>query len=189
LVARTREIDGVQAIMLFGSYARGDQGRKSDVDLLFLVSGEGRVEARSSTKAILETVGSLESEYSLPMHLAPLVLDVNSRKEMGDELIENLASDAVVLFGSLPALLKVQPQKLTRWTLYRYRLPQDKPSASVKLSRRLHGYRGRSGLITPPALVLGRGALLIPAGLSQKVTQVLDECGATYDPIEIWRRG
>src|SRR5205823_14636931 len=67
LVARWRARPGVGAIVLYGSYARGDFGRKSDVDLLVLT--ERADDAPAFTAEAIE----VERAHQLPMHLAPQV--------------------------------------------------------------------------------------------------------------------
>ena len=62
-----------------------------------------------------------------------------------------------------------------------------RPEERVRLSRRLHGIKGKGGALGPEAVALGRGALPIPASQQAKTREILDEAGATYDVIPVWR--
>jgi hypothetical protein len=41
--------------------------------------------------------------------------------------------------------------------------------------------------VAPPAVVLGRGAVLLPAAQTPPVRDLLDRTGATYDVVPVWR--
>lgn len=187
---RLRARDDVVGAIVFGSYARGEFGRASDVDLLVLLGGEASAEQDDAGRAIPRLVGEIETELRLPMHLAPLLASVGHvghMEDLGPDLLHDLWRDGVVLYAEAAALALLQPRGLSPWTLFRFSAAKAAPNERVRLSRRLHGLSGRPGLIRPPALRLGRGALLVPASLEQAVRAALDEAGAVYDPIPVWR--
>jgi predicted nucleotidyltransferase len=187
IAGRLRRLDGVVALALFGSYARGEHGRRSDVDLLFVVRGEGPLEQREAGRLALQLAGEAEARFRLPMHLAPMLAAAEQPEKLGEDLVGSLWRDAVILYGEASWLASIQPEGLAPWTLVRFSVAQAEARERVKLSRRLHGYGSRPGLIRPPALVVGRGAVLVPAELRQQVVEALDEAGALYDLIEVWR--
>ena len=78
-------------------------------------------------------------------------------------------------------------QGLTPWTLVRFSAARARPAERVRLSRRLHGAPGRAGLLRPPSLALGPGVILVPAGQQRAVRAALDDAGASYDLIAVWR--
>jgi hypothetical protein len=51
----------------------------------------------------------------------------------------------------------------------------------------LDGLKTRPGIIRPPSIVVGRGALLVPGSQQQAVRNALDAVGASYDVIPVWR--
>ena len=193
LAQRLRAYDEVAALILFGSYARGIFGRNGDVDLLVLlelidsVETEAPAERTDTGCTALRLVGEAEAEARLPMHLAPLLARVDRLTDLGPELLHDLWTDGVVLYARAHGLAGLQPEGLAAWTLVRFSAARAQPHERVRLSRRLHGARGRPGIVRPPALTLGRGALLVPAGQQQAVREALDEAGATYDLIPVWR--
>jgi predicted nucleotidyltransferase len=187
LVQRLRAGDQVAAVILFGSYARGEFGQSSDVDLLILVEGPARPAIADGYGAASSVVGELEAEARLPMHLAPLLASIEQPDDLGPDLLHAIWADGVVLYARAGALARLRPPGLAPWTLVRFTVARARPYERVRLSRRLHGTAGRSGLIRPPALTLGPGALLVPADLQRAVRNALDEAGATYDLLPVWR--
>ncbi len=187
LVRDLRMFDEVVAIVLFGAYARGDYGRKSDVDLLLLVCPSLRQSIDDLRRAMVRAAVDVEAHSHLPMHLVPLVADASSPENLGPDLLHAIVSDGVVLFAEASALAALQPEGLAPWVVVRFTSKDVPASQAVHLSRRLHGRGGKGGILKPPALELGRGALLVPASQADSLRAALDETGANYDIIPIWR--
>jgi len=61
--------------------------------------------------------------------------------------------------------------------------PADAHSPRVYRQRR----SARDRTHNPTTIELGRGALLAPAGQALALREALDEAGARYDAIEVWR--
>ena len=187
LVQRLRGQKEVVGVILFGSYARAEFGRSSDVDLLIVVAGAGRPEGTEAGSAALRLVGEMEAEARLPMHLAPMLASAECPSELGPDLLHAVWADGVVLYARAGALARLQPPGLAPWTLVRFSVARARPAERVRLSRRLHGAAGRDGLLHPPSLALGPGVILVPAGQQQAVRDALDDVGASYDLIPVWR--
>ena len=170
-------------LAIFGSYARGDFGRKSDLDLLVVVRTDHREVASRVTGVIAEA----ELAFRLPMHLAPLVVEAHRAEQLGPGLLHELWTDAVILHASGAALAQLRPSGLTPWTVVRFSLKGAAPSDRVRLARRLHGLRGKPGIIKLPGIDLARGAALVPAEQSRAIRDALDDAGASYDLIPVWR--
>ncbi|MGQ9677536.1 MAG: nucleotidyltransferase family protein [Chloroflexota bacterium] len=179
--------DEVAGIIVFGSYARGEFGKTSDVDLLILFEGYERPETTAEGSVALRTVGEMEAAERLPMHIAPLLASVDRPQDLGPDLLHSIWADGVVLYARAGALARLQPKGLAPYTLVRFSLKGAKSTDKVRLSRRLHGTKGKGGILGPQAMTLGRGALLIPATRETVVREALDEAGATYDMIPVWR--
>ena len=173
--------------MLFGSYARGDFGRSSDVDVLVLLDGTALTERTDAHASAAKLVNQVEFEFRLPMHLAPLVANAEHPEVWGSDLIEAIWSEGVILYARAGVLARFRPPGLAPWMLARFSVAAAPPADRVRLSRRLHGVGKRPGLIRPPALALGPGVVLVPGHLQQALRDALDDAGATYDLFPIWR--
>jgi predicted nucleotidyltransferase len=187
LVQRLRGQAAVAAMILFGSYARGEQGRTSDVDLLVLIDADERPERTEVGRAVLGMIGEVEAEARLPMHLSPLLAAAGRPADLPSDLLHAIWADGIVLYARLGVLEKLQPTGLAAWSLIRYSVARARPSERVRLSRRLHGGGGRVGLVRPPSLALAPGVVLVRAEQQQAVRDALDEAGATYDALPVWR--
>lgn len=176
----------VLAVLVFGSYARGDFSRKSDVDLLVLFPGRGQRERSPLATRVRRLVSTMETEHRLPMHLAPLLAGVEDRTVLTTELMHDIWRDGLVLYAQASSLVALRPEGLTPWALFRFSV-RGTPSDRVRLSRKLHGLTKGTGIVRPPALALAPGALLVPVEQEEAVRAALDAVGATYDHISVWR--
>ncbi|MGH2352793.1 MAG: nucleotidyltransferase family protein [Chloroflexota bacterium] len=184
---RLRERADVVAVVLFGSYARGQFGRSSDVDLLVLVEGDVQAQYARRDTTIPRIVGEVEAQARLPMQLSPLVASVDRPDELGADLLHAVWTDGIVLYARANALARLQAPGLAPWVVVRFSVARAKPHERVRLSRRLHGTRDRPGIVRLPGITLAPGALLVPADQQQAVRDALDDVGATYDLIPVWR--
>jgi len=184
------------ALIVYGSYARGEAGRQSDLDLLVLFEDANQLQ-RHNAEA-LRLISQVETEARLPVHISPLLASLDHLEELGDDLIHALSSEGVILYGHLAALTRLLPQGYTPAVLITFSLKDATPAARMRLNRRLHGYTawrekgGRRervtypGLITPPARSLGPGVLLVPGERRTAVIEVLADAGATYTETPVW---
>lgn len=176
----------VVALLVFGSYARGDFSRKSDVDLLILFAGSRQRERSAVAGRIRRLITEAEATYRLPMHLAPLLASVQDRATITPELLHDVWRDGVTLYAETATLALLRPHAMAPWAVVRFSI-RGAQSDRVQLSRKLHGREGRAGIMQPPGQTLGRGALLVPVAQQGAVTRALDEAGATYDVLPVWR--
>jgi predicted nucleotidyltransferase len=179
--------DGVVGVMVFGSFAQGEYGRRSDVDLLVLLAHEDAPASSEAGRRVLRTINQHESEWRLPMHLAPMLASADHPEQLGAELLHDLWRDGVVLYGEAAVLAALQPDALGPWTVFRFSVARSTASQRTGLSRRLRGTRQHPGVVRPPGLILGRGALLVPPAQERRVRDALDIAGAVYDAIPVWR--
>jgi hypothetical protein len=189
-VRLVRQEPAVDGVVLFGSYARGDFGRSSDVDLLVLFSDVDEPNLPTVGRAVAQTISGLEASHRLPMHLAPLLANTaHAGDVLGGDLLHAVWCDGIVLYARAGALSRLLPRGgLSAWSLVRFRMAAAPAAERVQLSRRLHGRRAsQAGLVHPPSLVLGPGVLLLAAEQTAAVTQALDAAGASYDLLPVWR--
>jgi predicted nucleotidyltransferase len=184
---RFRESEEVVAVVVFGSYARGDFGRKSDLDLLILIREMLPADQDEARRRVVIAISEIESEARLPVHIAPIAASTENTVALGESLLHEIITDGVILYGETAALTKLKPSGLAPWAVVRFSLKGTLPKERVRLARRLHGTSGRPGIIRLPGLDLARGAALVPAEQIRAVRAALDDAGATYDIIPIWR--
>jgi predicted nucleotidyltransferase len=77
---------GAKKISVFGSYARGQAGQRSDIDILV---------SFQKPKSLLELV-RIEQELAGALHIP---VDLLTEKAISPYLVDSVRNDAVVIFG------------------------------------------------------------------------------------------
>ncbi len=116
--------EGFAGLVLFGSYARGEAGEGSDVDVLVVLRGLGGVRVRSLIyKIIAGCVG-------LPVTLVDARLEDLAREDLEvTPLLLNILYDGVIVYdetGVLARLKSMALELVRRAGLVRYRTPDGK---------------------------------------------------------------
>jgi|GEM_PF-1472047 len=186
-VRRLRHEAVVSAILVFGSYARGDFGRKSDLDLLVLLRPLSPNERAGAERRVAHAAVEVESAHRLPVHLAPLIAEAGKPEELSSALLHEILTDGIVLFGQTSALASLQPGSLAPWNVVRFSLQGTPARERVRLACRLHGTKTRPGIIRLPGLNLARGAAFLPVDQTRAVRAALEEAGAAFDIVPVWR--
>ena len=179
-----KNVTGVDALVLFGSYARGEYGRSSDVDLLVVVQP---AEFNSTVRTnVINAVLKAETAHHLPMHLSVVV--TATAQDLGPDLLHSVWSDGLVLFGRAAVLASLMPEGLAPWVVFRFSARGLPASRQVQLSRVVRGRtRQKHGVVQPPGLLIGRGGALVPADQSAQLRAAFDELGIAYDTVPVWR--
>ena len=154
-VSRIKDLPGLQAVVLFGSFARGDVDRRSDIDVLLVLDREDLASVRSEVAA---AIGELKPHREVSPTLTNL-------KDLDASFLRNVFRDGRVLYGKLllsPGHLALKPR-----TLIVYDLAGKKGSDKVQISRMVHGYRsrktrdGKARVYEYPGLKGREGAILV----------------------------
>jgi predicted nucleotidyltransferase len=90
------ELYSPEKIILFGSHARGDAGKYSDVDLLVLMDYEGP----SSIQTVLDIRKHIPFSYSLDL-LVKRPKDFNWRVEQHDFFLQEILETGIVLYEAV----------------------------------------------------------------------------------------
>lgn len=94
-VARAAKVDGVERIVLFGSYARGDAREKSDVDLLVVISAEANPEGGGPFWDVYKAVSRELRDYDVSFELVPVT--VAEWNDKTSALLQEVREEGVVL--------------------------------------------------------------------------------------------
>lgn len=97
-LTRAGVLEDVRSAVLFGSQARGDARPESDLDVLFVTGGDGRV--AEVERAAIDASAEIQSRLGL--RLAGIVIpadQVRERTRQGDPLMEALRSEGRELLG------------------------------------------------------------------------------------------
>lgn len=131
VVAKLRSFPEVTAVVLFGSFARKDIDRRSDIDLLVVVD-------RQDPGSLRSKVARLISEMKPHREISPILTNL---QDLEPTFLRNVFDDGIVLHGKLvlsPAHLALQPR-----VLIAYNLSGMSQTQKVHVSRLIHGYISR----------------------------------------------
>jgi len=175
-------VPGVLAVVLYGSFARGDYGPKSDVDLLILV--------RSSAQARQVTEQLAEQEFV--RQLQPAVRTASQLKKTDPGLLGNVFRDGKVLLLKEPlglpaaSLLNLKPFALFSFSMKGLTQPQK-----ARFNRLL--YPHRTGSHSYPGLLadlggfrVSSGCFLLPQRSCRKMEGILDRHRVSFESRPVW---
>lgn len=185
LLNRLARIKSLQAVVLFGSYARGDADSRSDIDLLLIFDTKKDVK-----KADREVLDVLDEFHSLP-----LIFSRRSRGEIADDLsfFYNVFREGYVLYKRpdaelLPAAIARDKQSI----VYCYELASLNHKQKMKFNSAISSrvikkkYRYLGLLERARGEKLGAGTILVPANAERKVDALFEEYGIVPRKRHIW---
>ncbi len=143
LFDKVKEREKIRNIILFGSFARGNPRKESDIDLFIDVEGRNKAEVEALVR---ESVNEFELKIERTWKLkgvtnpiVPIVDDLN--KEQWKELKQEMQSYSLVLYGRYSESEKDTEPSI----LIKYDLSKLKQKDKMKVIRKLHGYTLQRG--------------------------------------------
>jgi len=174
------KINGVEAVVLFGSYARGDFDEGSDVDLLLIFQDKFSLEG--GWRKITETTAK--------RHVFVQVVAMTADELRLSPLLSVVLREGKTLFStegfSLQGLANFKP-----YALVSYDLKSMTPDNKVKFVQTLQGrksgkYAYKGILLELGGFKVGRNCLLLPQESVAKLTDFFDKEGVTYFIRHVW---
>ena len=174
------EIKGVQAVILYGSYARGDFDEGSDVDLLIVFQDP------QSLKHGWRSAMKITAKRNI--FIQAVIMAVNELRSSA--LLSSILREGKILYSTqsfnLLGLAKFKP-----YALITYNLSKMSPNRKIKCIQTLYGrksgkYTYKGVLTQLNGLKIGRNSLMIPFENIAKLTDFLDKEGITYVVRHVW---
>ncbi len=182
-----RRIQNVNAVVLFGSVARGDYDNESDIDLF--------VETEESEKKIDETLKlfkkSKEHEKYLDIGIENQIsLKVGKLKDW-PSLRESILDNGITLYGKYEEL----PENLKHFISFTISMKKLHQKTRLKVWRRLYGYKQKVGskIYRKNGIVealngrrLGDGMLAIPKNKEKDMIVFLNKLNVNYSKQDVY---
>ena len=181
IVDAISDVDGVIAIILFGSIARGDYDESSDYDILVIFKDKEAM--WSNWDRLFEEVGRLR----LLMQLIPMSYDELLNSE--PTFLKEIYRDGIILYSRYPFTTRFSTSNLKHRKLIIYNLKGLRQSQKVKLLYKLYGKRGlkKRGLINEiGGEKLGEGCLIIPPDDIDKLLKIFREYNVKFEMLDIY---
>ena len=90
--------DDLDKIILYGSYARGDYGDDSDIDIMVLVKC-GEDEIKKLRKSLMSAASDLGIEYDIYISIKAISLDYFDYWKKAMPLFKNVVKEGVGVYG------------------------------------------------------------------------------------------
>jgi len=184
LVEAISTIEGVVAIILFGSRARGDYDEYSDYDLLVVFQNDGVM--WKNRRKLYENVGKLG------LFTQVLTRSVEELAEKTEPtFLQNVLAQGVLLYLRYPFRAPALLQSLTPMTIVSYSLNGLDHNEKMKAIYRLFGKKAKNhsskGMVEQGGgKKLGDGCFVIPTENLTAITKVLDHFNVQFKAIPIY---
>jgi len=177
---KLKKIDGIAAVVLFGSYSRGDFEEGSDIDLLVIFKDKGKMADH------LRDVYKITSQGGLFIQAVCLTLE----ELMGSPLLQPVLREGKKYYADKDAKAALTPL-YTPYALITYSTVNLDPKKRVVVAQKLEG-RGKGkyrydGLIQKlNGFKVGRGVLMVPLDNVGALTRYLEEERIDYVTRHVW---
>jgi predicted nucleotidyltransferase len=182
IVKAISPLPGVCAIVLYGSFARGDHGPKSDVDLLILVQRPDQV----------SLVEERLAEQEFDRQIQPLVRTLRDLDRTDTGLLRNIFREGRLLFLNgpldIPAahLLDLKPVVLYTFNLRGLAQPEKARFNRVLYPHRTPAYRYSGLLADLGGIRLSSGCFLLPVEACRKMEHLFRQHGVSFRSRQVW---
>lgn len=178
-----KDIEHLEAIILFGSYAKGKETATSDIDLLIIVDTK---KPKEILPLVIKKLSLIDKEGKISPRITNL-LDYDT------DFLLDVFRHGKVLHGKV--ILNDRKMMLKPYKLIYYDISHLLPSKKVSISKRIHGsglivnnkrysYKGIKGIYGFE--VFGRSLILVPEKSFENFKIFLDSNNVKYKEKRIW---
>jgi len=186
-VKNVKNIPKLECIILFGSMARNEADKRSDIDLLLVFDSE-------NPKAYLSEVMSIITSLKPHREIRPTITNLSDYDE---GFLQTVMREGKVLWGKV--IVTTDKLLLKPYRLISYGLTGLKPSKKVKISRLIHGYESKKtvdgsikhykykGLKDKyDVILISKNTVLLPEKYSKDFLNNLKKYRVFYEEKQVW---
>jgi len=179
------KIEDVKAIILYGSFARGEFSSRSDIDLFILSTHE------KTQDEIHEKIISLESEIG--RNIQPTIRTIKELQKTDTGLLQNIFQEGKVLYtkepADIPSAVLLQQKPFFIYTFKISRLPQKE---KVKFNRQLYeqtkqDYKYKGFLQEIGGQKLSAGCIMVPYAQKETIEKFFKKFKVIFEQLKVWR--
>lgn len=187
LMQNVKEADKIKKIVLFGSTARGEEGKESDIDI-FIEAEEKQEQEINKIKEKFYGSIKFKKYWELFGIKNEINLSIGNLKDWGD-LNRSIISNGIVLFGKYDDKIKTKPRVLFSI------IPGDNRNKNISIWRKLYGYTQKVGKkeYIKEGLIkeyggekLANGVIIVPMDNSNKLSNFLKNSKFSFKMIQFW---
>ncbi|MEK6935211.1 MAG: nucleotidyltransferase domain-containing protein [Nanoarchaeota archaeon] len=190
LMQNLKEADKIKKIILFGSVARGEEGKDSDIDIFIEIEEKQEQEINKIKEKFYESI-KFKKYWELFGIKNEINLSIGNLKNWGD-LNRSIISNGIVLFGKYTDKVKTKP-----YVLFSISPGKDR-NKNISVWRELYGYTQKVGKkeYVKEGLIkeyqgekLANGVVIIPIDNSNKLSNFLKNNKFKFKIIPFWMEG
>ncbi|MEN6292095.1 MAG: nucleotidyltransferase domain-containing protein, partial [Methanobacterium sp.] len=188
-------IPTLESVVLFGSAARGEMHKKSDVDILLIFNANHDPEIGDEGSLVHKISGEVEKEYHMDNPFSFVFM--NKMDELDSEFLWEVAKDGVVLY-TLPGSILGKEEYLQPSAFISYTFSNLPAKDKMFVKRKLYGYKVKSvhdgkeyvnegkGIVQQYGKKMGRATFLIDDSHVDEVLDLFQEKKVQYKISKIW---
>lgn len=203
VIEQAPQMKKLVSIIVFGSVARGEADRRSDIDLLLVFDVPHDPEKGVEAKEVRRVVNSVERELVQfagkgdELRIQPVLARL--KKIVETELYKRIAREGKPVWG-MPIVVKAGALNLQPHVIFTYSLQKLSPADKNRVNRALAGrstrkeYRGKEYYSKQQGLLelceakkIGQGAILVHETKVRPFEEVFERFGVDYKKHEIWK--
>ena len=178
-----RDIENLQAIILFGSYAKGKETATSDIDLMLVI---GIKKPKEILPLVIKKLSLIDKEGKISPRITNLL-------DYDNDFLLDVFRHGKILYGKV--ILNDKKMMLKPYRLVYYDISDLQPSKKVLISKRIHGsqsiiknkkysYKGIKEIYGFE--VFGRSLVIVPEKSFEDFKVFLDSNNVKYKERKIW---
>lgn len=181
IIRELSKIREILAVIVYGSFARGDYGPRSDIDLFIITKNPAKDEVED---AILN--------IKIERHIQPTIRSLNQLKKTDFGLLRNIFREGEIIFLrepldiNLPALLKIKPYVLISFNLTNL-LQKEKTRFNTALygvKKKNYIYKGMLDAVGGKRF--GKGCFLVTEKEEKKIKEFFERYKIRSDKLRVW---
>jgi len=167
--------EGIVAVILFGSRARGDYDEHSDYDLLVVFQDDETM--WQNRRELYKNIGNLGPFTQV---LTRSVTELTEKTE--PTFLQNILQQGTILYLRYPFRAPAYAQNLTPMAIVSYSLAKLPHNEKMKVNYSLFGKQNRKGSVEESGgKKLGDGCFMIPQESLEKATATLKEFNVHFN--------
>ncbi len=178
-------IENINAIILYGSFARGEYTSRSDIDL-FILTTENKTQKRIQEKII-------ELEFEIGRNIQPTIRTIKELQKTDTGLLQNIFQEGKVLYLGEPAdipsatLLQQKP-----YLVYSFQITTLAQKDKARFNRQLYeqtrkGYKYKGLLQEINGKKLSAGCVMVPNMQRGKIEKFFKKFKVRFEQLKVWK--
>lgn len=172
-----KKYDFVIGIFLHGSFARGDFGPKSDIDLFVLVSEKKYVSKTNDLLASIKTKRPIQ----------PIIRAVSELEKTDNILLQNIFKEGKLIYWNddidmqADKILKIKP-----YTIFTFNLHNMRQTTKARFNYELYGKKDSGLLKQCKGNRLTKSCISVPFNQKKNIVKLFNQYAIKFTELDVW---